>query len=100
MRSGLTLTGFGACSDVFRKLDMQLVNIAARRITGVSRSAGRPVLHAAAGLVSAPNLFLRQCTLIMDRALRADAGPLKVMLFCLDGSSIYILFHQAFSYLN
>ena len=55
----------------------KLGSIAARRVAGVARSARPPVPFAVSGLVSAPNIYILQCALILDRSLRADRSVVR-----------------------
>ena len=56
-RYGQILHGMGAYESGIRKLNTQLINIAARRTAGVSRSARLATAHAMADTTSARNLY-------------------------------------------
>ena len=68
--NGMVAFGGMVYENIFQRLETQQKNIAARRITEASRSARLAVLHMAADVVSAKNLFIQQCGLAIDRALR------------------------------
>ena len=61
----------GAYKQNLRHLETQLVNVPARRITGISRSARLAAQHMTAQVPSAHNQYIRACALTLDRALRA-----------------------------
>ena len=52
-------------------LEIQYRNVAARLIAGVSRAARLDVLHLVAAALSARNMCVQQCALLMDGAVRA-----------------------------
>ena len=80
VRYGIILLGSGLFERHFLLLEKGLTNIAARRVTGVGRSAGLMILHIASVVASAPNLFILNCALGLDRALRAANSSIRDQL--------------------
>ena len=75
MAYGLTATGGQMYADPLHRMETQHTNIAARRITGISRSSRLEILHITADVISAHNLLIRQCGISIDKALRiSDSG--------------------------
>ena len=74
MTYGLVATGGTAYERCMERLETQQANIAARKITGASKSARLAVLHMTADVLSARNLFIQQCGLSIDRALRIHSS--------------------------
>ena len=77
------LAGYGfvtSASHAFGKLmnllDAKPANIAARRMTGVHRSARLEVLMPAAALIYTRNLYIQQCGSFFVRALKVCGSPL------------------------
>ena len=70
MTYGLAATGGLAYESCLDRLETQQTNIAARRITGVSKSARLAILHMVADVLSARNLMIQQCGLAIDRTMR------------------------------
>ena len=77
MRYGLPMIGSGAYEQSINKLEVCVVNILARKIAGVARSARLPVLHMAAGVVSYRNLYIQNCGQMVDHVLRAGNSSIK-----------------------
>ena len=76
IRYGFTTYGGHIYEKLMDRLDVQVSNIAARRITGVHKSARLEVLMPTAGLISARNMFIQQCGGMVIRALEAHNSPL------------------------
>ena len=74
---GLTTYGGHMYEKQPDRLDAQIVNIAARRITGARRSAGLEVLRLTAGLTSVRNMIIQQCGFMTIRALEARDSLLQ-----------------------
>ena len=74
---GLVITGSHAYEGLMSRLETQYANIAARRITAVSRAAQLEVLRPMADILSVRNMYVQQCALLMDRALREHASLLQ-----------------------
>ena len=68
---GLVVYGSGAYEVGLKRLEVQLANVSARRITGIGRSARLAALHMTADVLSVRNQYLKVCALTLDRALRA-----------------------------
>ena len=77
LRFGLTVVGSGLADGLMRRLDTTILNVMARRTTGVARTARIPVLHATAGILSAHNLFIQQCASMVDLSLRATGASVQ-----------------------
>ena len=54
-----------------------MVNVPARRVIGVGRSARLPVLHATAGILSARNLYAQHCADMVGHTLRAEGSSVQ-----------------------
>ena len=78
VRYGMTMVESGAFRDLFTALGTESINVTARRNATVGRSPCRPILNIAAGLVSTPNLYIRQRALTIGRAPRAESCILSV----------------------
>ena len=75
---GLAAMGGTMYEGIMERLEVQQTNIAARRITGVSRSARLATLHMVAGVISARNLYIQQCGIAVDRAVRTHSSKAKM----------------------
>ena len=71
-------TGGTAYESCLKRLETQRTNIAARRVTAVSRSVRAAVLHFAADVISAGNLFIQPSRLAIYRALRTHNSTVQV----------------------
>ena len=74
------MVGSAAYGQSLRALDTCVIHVMARRVVGVSRSARLPVLLAAAGFLSAHNLFIQHCATTMDPSLRAEYSSVQSRL--------------------
>ena len=74
---GLTLVGNFAYEGSLNRLETQSANVAARRITGVSRAARLAVLRSTADVLSIRNEYVQQCASMLDRALRAFGSSMR-----------------------
>ena len=80
IRYGLVLMGSGLFEDHLSRIETRLTNIAARRVVGVGGSARLMVLHIAAGVQSARNLYILNCAFMMDRAVRTHNSSISASL--------------------
>ena len=80
IRYGLIIMGSGLFERHFLKMESRITNIAARRITGVGRSARPMVLHFVAGVSSAHNMFVPDCAYSVDRELRAEGSTVRTWM--------------------
>ena len=71
LRYALTITGSCIPPDLMRKLNTQIVNIAARKISTLSRSTRIESLHLATGTSTILNLYIKHCAEFLDSCLRA-----------------------------
>ena len=67
-------------SDRLNRINTQVVNIAARRIGGLSRSARTKVLHYVAGTSAMYNLYARHCREFPDACLGATKSAINSKL--------------------
>ena len=74
---GLAATGGSMYESALGRLEAQQTNISARRITGVSRTARLAILHMVAGITTARNLYIQQCGIAIDRAVRTHNSRIK-----------------------
>ena len=77
LRYGLGTYGSGAYEQCLRKIDTCVVNVVARKVLGVGRSARLPILHATAGAQAMRNLYTQRCAELVDAALRASASSIQ-----------------------
>ena len=77
LRYGLTIVGSGLSDKAMSGLDTCVLNIMARKISGVPRTARVSVLRAVSGALSAHNLFIQHCALMVDLGLRASGSTLQ-----------------------
>ena len=89
---GLAATGGTMYEGMFDRLEVQQANVSARKITGAARSARLAVLHIVADIITARNLFIQQCGIAIDRALRPHNSQIQTTtkvwlrgLYCVDG---------------
>ena len=80
LRYGLAIVGSGLSDMAMAGLDTCVPNIMARKISGVPRTAGVPVLRAVSGVLSAHNLFIQHCASTVDLGLRASGSTLQRLL--------------------
>ena len=80
LRYALSLVGSCLPSDLFRKVDTMIVNVAARKIGGLSRTTRIESLHFLAGTFSMSNLFAIHCAELLDLCLRATGSHIKTRL--------------------
>ena len=76
----LVVAGGVAYEELLGRLEVQQATIAARRIVGVSGAARLGVPRATADVLSVRNLYVNQCALVLDRALRAHNGSVEVLI--------------------
>ena len=69
-RYALTTIGSCAYESGLRSLETQHTTVSARRIAGVGHSARIAALHMCTDVKSTHNLYIPQCALMLDRALR------------------------------
>ena len=81
LRYGLNIVGSGL-SEKSRRIDARIINVLARKITGVGPSARLPVLHALAGVETAHNMFTPQCAKMLNLSLRADKSSIQQKVKC------------------
>ena len=80
VRYGWAVIGSGIHEERMLALNTRIVNVAARKVAGASRSERRGALHAAAGVLSAQNLLLMHCALSLDRTVRAYGSSIREWL--------------------
>ena len=77
---GLVTFGSHIYEKQLDRLDTQVINVAARRITGVHRSARLEVLRLTAGVTSVRNMIIQQSGNMILRALEAPKSPLRTWI--------------------
>ena len=80
MRYALCIVGSCLPTDLFRKLDTMIVNIAARKIGGLNRTVRIESLHFLSGTKSMSNLFAIHCAEFLDSCLRAANSDIKIRI--------------------
>ena len=76
-RYGRAIIGSDFPVGVARALNTRIANVAARSISGASRSARVAIPHATAGVHSAENLCFTHCALPLAGALRSHGSSIK-----------------------
>ena len=77
LRYGLAVTGSMSCEQSPSRLDVAVINVAARRILGVNISARLPTLLAPAGLKSIRNFYRQHCAEVLDSAFRVANSAIR-----------------------
>ena len=77
LRYALTFVGLCLPDDLVRKMDVQVINAASRRITGLPYTTRIEVLHFIAGTRSHRNLYSQHCAIFLHSALLSDASGLQ-----------------------
>ena len=72
LRYALVVTGSCLPPDLMRRLNTQVVNVAARKIGGLSRSTRIESLHFSVGTTTVYNLYVKHCAEFLDASLRAN----------------------------
>ena len=80
LRYGLAVVGSGLSDDSMRRINTCVLNVMARKIIGVNRTARVPVLHAVSGILSVHNLFVQHCASMLDLSLRASNSTIQTRL--------------------
>ena len=80
LRRALGITVSCRPPDLLRRVDTQIVNIAARKIGGLSRSARTEGLHLALGPSAIYNSYMRHSAEILDASLRAHNSTISTRL--------------------
>ena len=72
----------GTClpTDLFANMDTRIVNIAARKISGLTRTARIESLHFLSGTWTYPNLYTQQCANLLDSCLGATNSAIQTRL--------------------
>ena len=73
----MTVTGSCLPPDLCDKIDTCVLNVAARRILGVSQAARIGVLHMVANTHTFKNHYVVHCALRLDAVLRASNSSIK-----------------------
>ena len=79
-RGALTATGSCYPPDIMRSVKTQIVNIAARKIGGLSRGARIEALHFTVGTATIFNLYVRYCAEFLDACLRVGESTINTRL--------------------
>ena len=74
LRYALTVTGSVFPPDLVRKLNTQIINAAARKIGGVSRTARIESLHFVMNTATFLNLYVPHCAVFLDGCVRAHTS--------------------------
>ena len=77
LRYGTVVIGSCMPPDLLRKIDTQVINIAARRICGADRTIRIETLHFLTGGHNAKNRYVARCALMLDSILRATNSGIK-----------------------
>ena len=80
MRYALGFVGSCLPTDLFKKLDTMIINIAARKIGGLSRTTRIESLHFLSGTRSMSNLYVLHCAELLDSCLRATDSDVKARI--------------------
>ena len=77
LRYGLVFTGTCLPDDLLNKLDTGVINIAARRISGLPRIARIEALHFVSGTHSSRNLYAQHCGNFLHLVLTSHASGIR-----------------------
>ena len=80
LRYGLNITGSGMPEDLVNRLDIHVINPAARRITALSSHARIETLHFLAGTLSYRNLYLCQAASFFHSTLLAQGSQIQARI--------------------
>ena len=80
LRYTLVVTGSATPPDLVKKMNTQIINIAARKVRGVSRTARIECLHFAINTATFLNLFVKRCAKYMDECIRAHSSQIRKRL--------------------
>ena len=80
LRYGLAVVGSGLSDEAMRRVNTCVLNVMARKIVGVNRTARVPILHAVSGILSIHNLFIQHCASMLDLSLRASNSTIQTRL--------------------
>ena len=69
LRYGLTMVGSCLTDDLVAKIDVHIINVASRRVTGLPIFTRIETLHFVAGTQSYRNMYLRQCAQFIHAVL-------------------------------
>ena len=73
LRYALAETGASVSEKTMNRIEPNKVNILARRVFGVNRTARLPILHALSGMISIRNLYPQRCALLLDLAIESKS---------------------------
>ena len=62
------------------RMDTCSINVVAREVLGVDRTARIPILYAMSRVMSSRNLYIQHCAAIVDLGLRAENSTLQSRL--------------------
>ena len=77
LRYGLVLTGSCFPPDLMRKMNTQILNISARKVGGVARTARSESLHLVTEVMSFYDMFAVHCADSLDSCLRAHHSTVQ-----------------------
>ena len=80
LRYALVMTGSAMPPDLIKKMNTQIINIAARRVSGVSRTARIECLHFAINTATFLNLYVKHCAKFMDECVLAQSSQIRKRL--------------------
>ena len=80
LRYGLTVLGSGLPEDLVNKIDVQIINTTARRITGLHPSTRIEILHFLAGTHTYKNLYIRHCANFLHSTLTAHGSHIQTRM--------------------
>ena len=80
LRYALAMTGSVMPPDLVKKMKTQIINIAARKVSGVSRTARIECLHFAINTATFLNLYVKHCARHMDECIRANSSQIRQRL--------------------
>ena len=73
----MTVPGVSLPDDLFARVDTMILNVSARKITGLGKSARTKSLHVLAGTHTFGNLLYRHCTEFLDSFLHSTGSSVK-----------------------
>ena len=79
-KNALSVTGSCLPTDLFRKVDSMIANVAARKVGGISRTVRIESIRLLSGTMSMSNLFAIHCAGLLDSSLRAVGSDIRERL--------------------
>ena len=80
LRYGLTIVGSCCPDDLANRIDVAIINVAARRVSGLPLSTRIEVLHFISGTHSYRNLYVQHCAVFLHQCLQGHDSQIRYRL--------------------